>query len=277
MAPQPWSASRAELPPADGDDGEAERALVPGATQNRVPFAQRGKVGLELSLGFASTGLRDNTDLESIAGATVVATIPVARASFFEARAPLSLVRAFGSPTFGLHHVADVAEGVWITAGGALGIPMVEGDEQYRQLAYPRALWDAHFYYGPLFPLQAKLGVEYHAGLFGLRLALEPALWVLIEQDESVGGAFPHALELQVGHEIGAGVRLQGVVASIGEARGHGPVVDDAYQVALNPFFVIHRDEAALRVGMMLPFDEALGPPFERSFGLLLDTAINLD
>jgi hypothetical protein len=269
----------------DGPAGAAEQPLVPGATRNRVPFAQRGRVGLELALGLAKAGLSDldAADYRSHAAATVVATIPVARASFFEAMVPLSIFQSLGSPTFGLHHVADVADGVWITGGGAVGLPMTvgrQGTDGYTydpELVYPRALWDAHLYFGPMMPFQAKFGLEYHVGAFGLRVELEPALWVLIEQHEDFGGSFPHALELQAGHEIGAGVRVQGVLAGAEPDRGRGPIVSDHYQFAVNPYFVVHRDAAALRIGMMLPLDEALGPPFERSFGLLVDAAVNLD
>jgi hypothetical protein len=243
-----------------------------------VPFAQRGRVALELAYGLIAENLRsDNSDFESRAVAMVDAVIPIARASFFEVRAPLSLVRAFGSPSFGLHHVAEVGEGTWVTAGGAISFPFTTEDYEFRELAYLRAFWDAQYFSGPLLPFAAKIGVEHHSGIFGFRLELQPALWILIgDAHEQVGGAFAHAIELQLGHEVGGGLRLQGVAASSAGARGD-LLEDDPYQLALQPFFTLHRDEASLRFGLLLPLDEALGPPFERSGTLLLETAVHLD
>jgi hypothetical protein len=100
-------------------------------------------------------------------------------------------------------------------------------------------------------------------------LQVEPAFFASVGGRDGTGGIlFQHGTDIQVGHTLGAGLRFQGVAQS---------AFDDAYQVALEPFFVIERELAFLRLGIMMPLDEYLGPPFMRAWGLRLATGIRLE
>jgi hypothetical protein len=116
------------------------------------------------------------------------------------------------------------------------------------------------------------LGLEYHVSIVELRFEVEPSLWAPLGGADDVHGSFQHAAEVQLGHDIGGGLRVQGIV--IGPELSRQP---DHYQFALSPFFVVHREMGFLRLGLMLPMDELLGPPFEESFGFLATTGIHID
>jgi hypothetical protein len=77
-------------------------------------------------------------------------------------------------------------------------------------------------------------------------------------------------MEFQLGHEIGAGVRLQGVWLATTDA-------DDNYQLAFEPFFVIEKELLFLRFGMLLPLTEPLGAPFDPAWGIRAATGIHVD
>ncbi len=205
----------------------------------------------------------------------MVATIPLASHTLIDAVLPLGWYAPFGNPTVGVHHVGRVSKRFWITGGGSLGIPLVE-DNDFRVLTVPRALWHAHLHYENIVPIQAHVGIELHASIVEFRAKLEPSVWFPTgnNRDEKIAGAFYHAVELQLGHGIGAGLRLQGVAIGPGK---------DNYQFAMIPFFVVSRDLGFLRLGIMMPLDEELGPPFDRdaggagAWGWLVNTGLHID
>ncbi len=245
---------------------------LPGATDKGVPLAQRGRIGLDTAAYLNTEGNRTGTSFN------VMATVPVTDHTLVEAIVPLSLVYPWGNPTIGGHHVGRVANSFWITGGGSIGIPLIE-DNGFATQAIPRALWNAHHHVHDIVPLQGRFGLEYHVNIVELRAQLEPSLWIPVGNNDDVHGAFYHAAEIQLGHTIGGGLRVQGVAYGPGYGSRSGGLSggDDYYQFALSPFFVIHRDLGFLRLGLMLPVDEALGPPFEQTWGFLFATGINLD
>ena len=123
--------------------------------------------------------------------------------------------------------------------------------------SFPRALWNAHYYWPNIVPLTLNLGLEWHASIVELRVELDPSLWFPLAGEE-FSGAFYHAAEIQLGHGIGGGLRLQGVV--------FGPT-DDNYQAALQPFFAVSSELGYLRTGIMMPLNKPLGPPFGETDG----------
>lgn len=233
----------------------------PGTTETGVPFAQRGKIGLDTASYLEPEGRHGAASFE------LWSTIPVADAVFIEAVVPMGWAVPFGNPTVGAHYVGQAVDRFWITGGLALGIPLVEDDDFFHQ-SIPRAYWNMHHYVQTVFPVQFQLGLEYHASIVELRAQLEPSVWAPLGTKVDPEGAFQHAVEIQLGHSIGGGLRVQGVVVGPG---------DDNYQFALSPFFVIRRDLGFLRMGLMLPMDEELGPPFVQTWGFLLATGIHID
>jgi len=206
---------------------------------------------------------------QSGAGMYVLANIPVTDHTFVEGIMPLSLYVPFGNMTLGAHHIVRIGKSFWITAGGAAGIPLLE-DGNATLAAVPRAYWDLHHYFPKIFPIQAKLGLEFITGIFALRAQLEPSLWIGVGSREDVSGTFQHAVEVQLGHGLGGGLRLQGIVIGPGS---------DNYQFALSPFLVASRDIGFLRVGLMLPMNKPLGPAFKenRAWGMMFATGMHLD
>jgi hypothetical protein len=240
---------------------------VDGETEAGVPFARRGKVALDSAL------FRGTSKDPASASLNLVATVPLARRTFFEAVVPASIAVPFGNPTIGAHHVARLSDGVWLVAGGATGLPVLtDREDDFVVRSIPRAYWDIHHYWSDLVSWQLRLGLEYHVASFGLRIELEPSLW--LGAPAGVSGAFQHALELQIGHGIGAGLRIQGV--ALGPKADHSGE-EDHYQLAFSPFFGVWRDAGFLRLGLMLPADAQLGPPFAKTWGLLCAAGLHVD
>jgi len=244
-------------------------------TESGVPFTQQGRIGIDTAAYLNTESNRDSGS----ASFNIVATVPVADHTFIEAIMPLGIAFPWGNPTVGAHHVGRVSNGLWITAGGSFGFPLIE-DNDFLGQAVPRALWNAHLYASETLPLQGRFGIEWHAGIVELRGQLEPSLWIPVGSNDDVHGAFYHAVELQLGHGIGGGLRVQGVAFGPGYGEPRGSRLrsdDDYYQFALSPFFAINRELGFLRLGLMLPIDEGLGPAFEKSWGFLFNTGLNID
>jgi hypothetical protein len=233
-----------------------------GQTKDGVPFAQRGGLLLDSAAYLDSEGRGRGASFE------LRATIPLGARTFLEGIVPVSLIQPLGNVTFGAHHVGKLGRSTWLTAGGSMGVPLV-ADGRVLAGAVPRGYWGMHRYVEDTLPIQAFLLFETHvAEIVAIRVHAEPSLWFPIGDADSTDGAFYHAAELQIGHAIGGGVRMQGVV--VGPGR-------DNYQLALGPFFYAQRDPIFLRAGLLLPVDEELGPPFKRSWGLLVAVGLHVD
>jgi len=258
--PRPYPPGEWGPPRVPHDPPDAKR--VPGTNEAGVPNAWRGRISLDTASYLATEGRNRG------ASANWVAILPLTDHTLFEAIAPLSSFAApFGNPHFGVNHVIDVSDGLWIIAGGNFGVPLLD-DDDFMVQSIPRAYWNANHFAHDVFPMQFRFGLDYHVSIVELRAHLEPSVWFPIHDKDEIDGAFFHSFEAQFGHEIGGGLRLQGVVVGPGS---------DNYQFAISPFFVVTRDLGFVRVGLMLPVDEELGPALERSWGMLINAGIHID
>ena len=199
----------------------------------------------------------------------LIGDIPLTDHLFVNAIFPLGVTNSeagVGNPTLGVSYVGRVMKKLWLTGGGNMGIPLIDNLTFFAG-ALPRALWNAHLNYPDIVPLTIELGLEYHVSIVELRAELNPSIWFPLA-GEDFSGAFYHAAEIQLGHGIGGGLRLQGVV--------FGPTQDN-YQAALSPFFVVSRDIGYLRTGIFIPISEPLGPPFSETWGYNLALGIHVD
>lgn len=290
--PAPWAPPAAPAswtpPPPDPD-------LSPSG----LPLGQRGRIG------FDTASYLDTAGEHGVASYELLATLPLFRDTFLDLVAPFSGVGAGGNPTIGAHHIVRVRRGVFLSWGGSLGVPLlreaessgveqtiVPGTSEVATVrvrttglrSIPSGYWDIHYYYHDALPLTARLGFELQRGLFHLRLQAEPT-WLIALGDPPEPsanpylaaqeppppeneGTFQHAIELQLGHRVAGGLRLQGVVLGWGENK---------YQAAVEPFFAVEHDLAMLRLGLLMPLDEPLGPAFEDSWGLRISTGVRLE
>ena len=228
-----------------------------GVTRSGVPYAQRGRIALD------AAGCQNDRGNDCGASILLEGHIPVTDHAFIDAVFPIGAAPFnVGNPTVGASYVGRVMKKLWITGGGDLGIPLISrrfsgvGSDIF-SASWPRALWNAHHYYPEIFPITLRLGLEFHASIIELRVDLDPSLWAPLAGND-VSGAFYHGAELQIGHWIGGGLRMQGVA--------FGPT-DENYQFALEPFFRLSRELGFLRAGIMLPLNGPLGPPFVQDSG----------
>ena len=237
----------------------------PGTNADGLPHAQRGHIALDTAGGL-------NTDGRQRGASTLLeATLPISSSVMLEGVVPFGFVQgAFGNPTLGAHYVGRIMKRMWLTVGGNLGIPLVDerAGSAFVLQSTPRAFWDAHLYYPATVPITVRLDWEVHASIVEVRVQAHPSLWAPTPDKSDTHGAFYHAAELQLGHDIGGGLRLQGVVL--------GPTRDD-YQAALEPFFVLRRELGFLRTALSMPLNEPLGPPFTESFGFKLAAGVHID
>jgi hypothetical protein len=282
-APAPWTP-----PPRDPD-------LSPSG----LPLGQRGRIGFDTASYLDTAGEHGVTSFE------LLATLPLFRDTFVDLVAPFSGLGTAGNPTVGGHHLVRLGRGVLLSWGGTLGVPLLREAEisEVKQVlvqgtsevytvrtgtngrrAIPSGYWNIHYYYHDALPLTARLGFELQRGAFHLRLQAEPT-WLIALGDPPEPspnpylaaleppppeneGTFQHAVELQLGHRVAGGVRLQGVVLGWGENK---------YQAAVEPFFAVEHDLAMLRLGLLLPLDEPLAPAFEDSWGLRISMGMRLE
>jgi hypothetical protein len=301
--PSPFSLERASSPAdgrdegADGADDAHDGARGDAPTPRRertsgrlspqgLPLQRRGLVALELATFLAADQSGGGPTLGGLA-LRVLGSYPVTPKTFLEVRVPFTLSTAgTGNVMLGARRALTLARGRdWLDVGVGLGLPLLAASaspELYAAQVYPHALWNLHEYYPSSVPVELRLRYERHVGLFEGRLELEPVLLVPIDQNPEVELLVQHAVELQLGHTVGFGVRLQGVALPTFERTfvrfpaitpsGPGGGSNDLYQSALEPFLVIERPSLFGRMGVMMPLDELLGPPFANVWGFRLST-----
>jgi hypothetical protein len=90
--------------------------------------------------------------------------------------------------------------------------------------------------------------------------------------------AFQHAVEVQVGHAIGGGLRYQGVlIATNNDTLGTSGPNADHYQGCFELFFRLYHNPLFFRLGLLLPVDPPLGHAFDKSWGVRSSFGFNLD
>lgn len=260
-----------ERVPGEGD------ARPSGVTKSGMPLDQRGMIGLDVAAftpsGESSQGGQSGLGLRDTSVAIVVASrLQVAARGFVDVRLPLGIIdnRSFlGNITVGGHGVVKVGRRVWLMPGGRLGLPTYSSDSQRNggeAILVGRTGWDADEFRADVVPLALSFGVEAHFAESGIfRADIAPILGLpLGEGNDGVFAIVQNSLEIQYGHELGVGLRLQGLA----------PV--DGYQVAAEPFFTMERGAAFFRGGIMMPMNAPFGPPFSVSWGARIALGMRL-
>jgi hypothetical protein len=189
---------------------------------------------------------------------------------------------ALGNVSLGAHHVLRVGQRGWLSLGGGVGLATLSGQthdhDGYEPLGASRGYWDLHEYFPTILPIQARVSAERHLGPLIVRGQVDPILSIPIGRNDEYEFALQHAAELQLGHSIGGGGRVQGVALPTFEnvdVRHAG--ARNLYVLSIELFFVIERKLAFLRTGLMLPFDEELGPPLDHTWGFRLSAGVRME
>jgi hypothetical protein len=253
---------------------------VHGVTVNGLPFYERGAVLVEAA-GMVEAEPQNasfsSNNTTPIASVDVVARIPVQPTTFVDLDLPIGF-GALGNPMFGMHHVFRPTDAFWITFGGAFGFPVVQ-NPSFTTFAEANGLWDAERFLDHAVPCSMRFALEGHSGIAELRAELDPVWAVSFADSPDHFFAFQHAVEIQLGHTVGGGLRYQGVatattnpgISSFGttfNAGGVGELNTDHYQGMFEPFFKLYHDPIFMRLGLMLPVDAPLGPPFKQGWGV---------
>lgn len=232
----------------------------PGESEGGLPLSERGGLILD------AAALKSENDVPFTV-LDIIARVPVGERTFFDARQPLGLGVA-GNTMIGMHYISSPTDSLWLTIGFSFGFPLAP--RNIDELIIARAGWDAHEWLPQYVPLKTDLGLEWHNGEIALRAELDPSLSISIEEDDDPQFFLQHAFELQYGHAVGGGIRLQGVWLASLEG-------DENYQMAMEPFFTVEHKLLFARAALVLPLTEGLGPPFEEYWGVKLATGIRLD
>ncbi|WP_437966896.1 hypothetical protein WMF04_46270 [Sorangium sp. So ce260] len=278
LSTETWSTSL--LDSELGPPPEPDRAGVLGG--GSVPRGQRGAIGVETS---SFTG--GDSDVSGLAVA-LFARVPFVEHTFLDVRVPFGLAMdertdaVLGNVMLGAHHVGRVGRTLWLTVGGAVGLATLSGQthnhDSYEPVGASRAYWDLHEYFPSILPVHARLGAEAHVGPLIARAQIEPVLYIPLGRNEEYEIAIQHAAELQIGHGIGGGVRVQGMAMPTFENVGiRHAVARNLYVLALEPFLAMEREAAFVRAGLLLPLDEELGPPLDHTWGFHFTAGVRTD
>lgn len=235
-----------------------------------LPFALRGGLVVDV----AAMRLADNNNPS--AAIDIKAHIPVGDRTFLDAVLPIGF-GVLGNPMVGAHHVFRPSDRLWISLGGAVGVPLVNS-RGFEIFQVARSFWDMQEFASYTMPFAARLGIEGHVSIVELRAQLEPVWGISVKDREDHLFALQHAVEIQIGHVIGGGLRYQGTVVAT-EALDPISRGEDHYQGAFELFFRIQRDPLFARLGFTLPLDMPLGDydGDGRSWGVRGQLGFNLD
>jgi hypothetical protein len=283
-APPAYAPSWSQSPPAGwGPPPPAlPRAVSDTLSRDGVPLGLRGAIGIDTSSFTAGDGHVSGLAL------ALAASMPFPGRTALDVRLPFGFSiaedtdAALGNVTLGAHHIRRVGRRAWLTAGGAVGLATLSGRTQdndgYEPLGASRGYWDLHEYFPSILPIQARLGVEAHLGPLIARGELDPALFIPIGRNDEYEVVLQHAVELQLGHGIGGGLRAQGVaLPTFDNVDVRHAVARNLYVLSLEPFLVLERKLSFLRLGLLLPFDEELGPPLDRAWGFRFGAGVRVD
>lgn len=273
--PRPWVQPAPAAQPGWGDSPAASPSYAPqppkptsdpGISAKGLPLSLRGGIRVDAS-AFHIAG--DDTPWNTI---DVTAHIPVLDHTFLDATFPLAL-GAVGNPTIGMRHVVRPSDHLWIQVGGFFGFPLLSfrnGDS----FGLARGFWDNFAFVPETVPIGVRFGMEGHTGIVALRGQLDPIVGVPIARRRDPQFVIQSAVEIQIGHTIGGGLRYQQVIF----ATESNPMEDrDHYQGALEPFFVLERELIHLRLGLLLPLDRQLGAPFAGGWGVRASMGVHID
>jgi len=259
QAPQvPWTAP----PPPDVQE-------TPGLSHG-VPLSRRGAISIEAA-GYTATQ-PDPTKLDTVVALALNVHIPIATRTFADVRLPLAGGYLPGNVMLGVDRVSKMDARGFMAYGLQIGLPL-SVNRGVEAFSLPNGTWNVHEYQPHFMPLKVAFGYERMlGGSFELRVDLEPVVSIPIgDYGYNVGFTFQHAAEIQFGHSIGVGLRVQGVAIT-------DQLSTDAYQLGIEPFAVVQREMGFARLGLMFPIDDSTaGPPFEQAWGLRLWTGLHID
>lgn len=251
---------------------QAPSTTDPHVTSKGLPLAERESLSLESTITLF-------TDAGSVPAAfmfDLVAGFPVADRTLVDVRLPITNisdrnngVTSVGNLMLGVHHVISLDPHMWLTVGGAIGMPLNPRDFNGATTTAGGALWNLHEVYPGIIPLYGRVAFEDHLDSIVFRAEAEPVLYA--PYTDQVRGApgkaqfsLQHAVEVQFGGAIGGGLRLQGFLFPTND----GPLgTGDVYQLGMEPFLFIEKSTLFARLGLMMPLDEELGPPAKRFVG----------
>ncbi len=177
----------------------------------------------------------------------------VAERTFVDLKLPLA-AGTLGNPQIGAHQVVDLTEGVWLTLGGRVGAPILGADRStYAQFQAATAFWDFNDFSVEMMPFALQAGLEAHVSVVELRAQAEPVWGISTAKNRPHSFAFQHAVEAQLGHTFGGGVRYQGVLFGT-DTLG----TLDRYQGSFELFLRAVYGPVFGRLGIYLPSDAPL-------------------
>ena len=240
---------------------------LPG-TKNGVPLSRRGRIALN------AAGFTDLSGDNSILALGLDVHLPVATRTFLDVRLPMASVFP-GNIMLGASRTSKLDPRGFLSYGAQLGLPLATSNRglDFKDFSLPNGTWNVHEYAADFMPIKLAAGYERMMGQsFTFRLDLEPVFFIPIgERGYNAAFALQHAAELQFGHSIGAGLRIQGVAIT-------QDIYDDAYQLSIEPFLVVKREVGFARLGLLMPIDDSVaGPAFDRAWGLRLDAGFHID
>lgn len=271
MSPSPGWQGPQQWPGAPQQPFARPEQLVPEALPGvvkGVPMSRRGRIAVD------AAGFTQESGDASLLALALDMHFPVATRTFIDARLPMSGIYP-GNIMLGAGRVSKLGRGGFISYGAQIGIPLVT-NRNADDFSLPHGTWNVHEYEAHAMPIKLGLGYERATRYLEIRVDLEPVFLIPVgDNDRDFDFAFQHAAELQIGHSIGGGLRAQGVAVTAGVFPDFG---GDAYQFALEPFFVVRRDLGFARIGLMMPIDDSVaGPAFVQAWGLRLMTGLHID
>jgi len=232
----------------------------------------------------------------SVGAIDLVARVPILPRTFLDADVPVGFTAnsggsagVVGNVMVGAHHVFRPTDRLWFNLGGAFGFPLLKL-ANVESLAVAKGFWDLEQFGDQLVPFAVRAGMEAHAGVFEFRVEVDPVFGISIigpQQFTGISGAdghdlfaLLHAVEIQAGHEIGGGLRYQGVLIATDNAgfgTASGSPGTNHYQGVFEPFFRVYHGPIFFRLGLFLPVDTPLGAAFNKSWGVRLATGFSFD
>ncbi len=202
----------------------------------------------------------------------LVTRIPLSPRTFIDARLPLGVVNGgtlMGNPLFGVRHIYKLKKSSWFSIAAGMGLPLISRRiSQLVVASYAQGMWNMHEYYPTVVPIKLDFLYEKHVDWFAFRAYADPVAFISYSDRVDSHFAIQHAVEFQFGQRFYAGLRLQGYLI---------PTATDKYQFAVEPFFGIEHKRLFARLGLMMPMDQMLGPPFEDFVGMRVATGLRFD
>ena len=259
----------------------------PHVTSAGLPLAERASLSLET----ATTLFTTRGTVPSAVMLDLVTGIPITERVIADVRLPITSLSVSGQSAtsvgnlmVGVHYVMNLDRHMWLTIGGALGIPLSPRDFVGAAASSGAAYWNLHEVYPGVVPLYGRIAFEDHFDSIVLRAEAEPVFYA--PYGDSIGSGFgggrasnaqfslQHAIEVQFGGSFGGGFRLQGFLFPTND----GPFgTGDLYQLAMEPFLFAEKSTLFARLGLMLPLDKELGPPARNFVGIRFATGVRFD